>query len=85
MKNYIYKKGVLLLSVALVAMSSLTSCNEEPDGSDLFSTDELTLAQMLQQNADLSAFNAILVKCGYDKRISTYKEYTCFAPQTEGW
>lgn len=84
MKNYIYKKGVLLLSVALVAMSSLTSCNEEPDGSDLFSTDELTLAQMLQQNADLSAFNAILVKCGYDKRISTYKEYTCFAPQNDG-
>ena len=65
-------------------MSSLTSCNEEPDGSDLFSTDELTIAQMLQQNAELSAFNAILMKCGYDKRISTYQKYTCFAPQNDG-
>ncbi len=84
MKTKIYRKGCLFLSAALMAISSLTSCNEDPDGSNLFSTEELTIAQMLQQNANLSAFNAILVKCGYDKRVSTYLEYTCFAPENNG-
>lgn len=84
MNKKIYKKGCLLVSAALMSLFSMTSCNEEPDSSNLFSTSELTLAQMLQQNADLSAFNAILKKCGYDKRISTYMEYTCFAPENAG-
>lgn len=84
MNKKIYKKGCLLVSAALMSLFSLTSCNEEPDGSNLFSTSELTLAQMLQQDADLSAFYAILQKCGYDKRISTYMEYTCFAPENAG-
>ncbi|MBQ0074528.1 MAG: fasciclin domain-containing protein, partial [Prevotella sp.] len=33
---------------------------------------------------NLTAFNAILKKCQYDKKLSTYLEYTCFAPQNEG-
>lgn len=80
----ILKKGSILLSATLISLLSLTSCNEEPDGSNLFSTEDLTIAQMLQQNADLSAFYAILQKCGYDKRISTYQTYTVFAPQNAG-
>lgn len=84
MNKKIYKKGCLLISAFMMSLVSLTSCNEEPDSSNLFSTNELTLEQMLQQNPDLSAFNAILKKCGYDKRISTYMEYTCFAPKNDG-
>ncbi len=84
MYSKIYKKGIVLLTVVLAAISSLTSCNEEPDGSNLFSTDDFTIAQLLQQNAELSAFTAILNKCGYDKRIATYLEYTCFAPVNDG-
>lgn len=80
----ILKKGSILFSATLISLLSLTSCNEEPDGSNLFSTDDLTIGQMLQQNAELSAFNAILQKCGYDKRVSTYQEYTVFAPQNAG-
>lgn len=84
MNKNIFKKGAVLFAAALTAIFSFTSCNEDPDESNLFSTDDLTIEQMLQQNADLSAFNAILIKCGYDKRISTYLEYTCFAPVNSG-
>ncbi len=84
MKFNILKKGAVLCSVALASITALTSCNEEPDGSNLFSSDELTISQTLQQNPDVSAFYAILQKCGYDKRLSTYLEYTCFAPVNDG-
>ena len=62
----------------------LSSCTEEPDGSNLFSTDQKTIAEMLRGNADLSAFYRILEKGGFDKYMGTYGEYTCFAPVNDG-
>ena len=60
------------------------SCNEEPDGSNLFSSDQKTIAEMLRDRSDLSAFYRILQKGKFDKYMGTYGEYTCFAPLNDG-
>lgn len=84
MNKNIFKKGLQLLTVALVGATSLTSCYEEPEKIQPFLKDEMTIEAMITQRADLSAFNAILKKCAYDKKLATYLEYTCFAPVNEG-
>lgn len=82
--NKLLKKYGSLISGILMVATCLTACYEEPDGSQLFDADEMTLNQLIQQDADLSAFHAILQKCGYDKKISTYQKYVCFAPVNDG-
>lgn len=62
----------------------LSSCNEEPDGSNLFSSDQKTIAEMLRERSELSAFYRILQKGKFDKYMGTYGEYTCFAPVNDG-
>ena len=83
MKNFIIKTRIILV-VSLACLFGMTSCYEEPDGSQLFDAEELTLREMIVQDSRLSAFSSILQKCGYDKKISTYMKYTCFAPVNEG-
>ncbi len=80
----IIKKNKMVLVISLACILGMTSCYEEPDGSQLFSAEDMTLKELVEQNNDLSAFYAILQKCDYDKRISTYLEYTCFAPVNSG-
>ncbi len=62
----------------------MLSCTEEPDGSNLFSSDQKTIAEMLRDRSELSAFYHILEKGGFDKYMGTYGEYTCFAPVNDG-
>lgn len=83
MKNFIIKIRIILI-VSLACLFGMTSCYEEPDGSQLFNAEEMTLREMIVQDSRLSAFFSILQKCGYDKKISTYMKYTCFAPVNEG-
>jgi hypothetical protein len=83
MKNFIIKTRIILV-VSLACLFGMTSCYEEPDGSQLFDAEEMTLREMIVQDSRLSAFSSILQKCGYDKKISTYMKYTCFAPVNEG-
>ena len=83
MKNIIIKTRIVLL-VSLACLFGMTSCYEEPDGSQLFDAEEMTLREMIAKDNRLSAFLSILQKCGYDKKISTYMKYTCFAPVNEG-
>ena len=73
-----------MLAFGCVAVMCLASCNEEPDGSDLFSADQKTIAELLRDRSDLSAFYRILEKGGFDKYMGTYGEYTCFAPVNSG-
>lgn len=70
--------------VGLLGLMGLMSCNEEPDGSNLFSSDQKTIAEMLRDRSDLSAFYRILQKGKFDKYMGTYGEYTCFAPLNDG-
>ena len=62
----------------------MLSCTEEPDGSNLFSSDQKTIAEMLRDHSELSAFYRILEKGNFDKYLGTYGEYTCFAPVNDG-
>ena len=41
----------------------VSSCTEEPDGSNLFSTDDKTIAELLRDRSELTAFYRILEKC----------------------
>lgn len=72
------------LALGLVGVVCLASCTEEPDGSNLFSTDDKTIAEMLRERSELSAFYHILEKARFDKYMGTYGEYTCFAPLNDG-
>ena len=83
MNKMIYNIGKVL-ALGYVGVMCMASCSEEPDGSNLFSTDEKTIAQLIQERPELSAFYRILEKGGFDKYMGTYGEYTCFAPLNEG-
>lgn len=84
MNKNIFKKGYSLFAVAAVSALSLTSCYESPDDVQPYGSDDLTIEEIITSREDLTAFNAILKKCRYDKKLSTYLEYTCFAPQNDG-
>ena len=73
-----------VLALGLVGVMCLTSCTEEPDGSNLFSSNEKTIAELLRDRAELTAFYRILEKGSFDKYMGTYGEYTCFAPMNDG-
>ncbi len=60
------------------------ACNEEPDGSNLFSTEDKTIAELVKERPELSAFYRILEKSKFDKYLGTWGEYTCFAPLNDG-
>lgn len=83
--NKVWKTAKGLLPFYLLALLPLfASCSEEPDGSNLFSTDDKTIAELLRDNSELSAFYRILEKGGFDKYMGTYGSYTCFAPVNDG-
>jgi len=84
-KNWVRSVAVGAFAL-LFPLSSLlfSSCNEEPDGSNLFSTDDKTIAELIRDRSELSAFYRILQKGGFDKYMGTYGEYTCFAPVNDG-
>ena len=73
-----------MLAIGFMAVMGLTSCNEEPDDSNLFSADDQTISEMLRDRDNLTGFYRILQKGGFDKYLGTYGEYTCFAPINEG-
>ena len=83
MSKLLFNIGKMLV-LGYVGMMCLASCTEEPDGSNLFSTDDKTIAELLRDRAELSAFYRILEKGGFDKYMGTYGQYTCFAPLNDG-
>lgn len=78
-----------IINIALIlvmgAVFGFTSCNKEPDESNLYTKTGMTIEDFLQNNdADLSMFNAIMARTGYDRIMSAYGQYTCFAPTNAG-
>lgn len=73
-----------VLALGLVGVMGFTSCTEEPDGSNLFSAEQKTIAELVRADEDLTAFYRMLEKSKFDKYMGTYGEYTCFAPQNDG-
>jgi len=61
----------------------LISCNPEPNESDLFTATGETAADYIKRKAELTSFDYILSRVRMDRNLSTYGEYTCFAPTNE--
>ena len=79
MKNHFTK-----LWCCLIAVLSITSCSEHIDESNLYVSMEETINDYLSSRPEFSNFHYILQRTGYDKILSAYGQYTCFAPTNEG-
>ena len=68
----------------LCALSALTSCKEDIDESNLYTFTGETIEDYLSNRSEqFSDFNYILTRIGYDKILSAYGTYTCFAPDNK--
>ena len=86
MKTMNYKKffSRLLLAAAVPVMLGLASCKEDIDESNLYTFTGETIEDFLVNRSDqYSSFNYILSRVGYDKILSAYGTYTCFAPNNK--
>ena len=62
----------------------LSACKEEIDESNLYTFTGETIEDYLANRSEqFSNFNYILQRIGYDKILSGYGTYTCFAPNNE--
>ena len=69
--------------LGLVGVMGLTSCNPEPDESDLFTATGETAANYIDRKPELSSFKQILTRVGLFRNLSAYGEYTCFIPTND--
>ena len=82
-KHYILATCWMCCGAAAV-LSSLTSCKEDIDESNLYTFTGETIEDYLVNRSDrFSSFNYILSRIGYDKILAAYGTYTCFAPTNE--
>ena len=76
-------KGLLWCSI-ISTLPLATSCKEDIDESNLYTFTGETIEDYLVNRSDrFSSFNYILGRIGYDKILSAYGTYTCFAPNNE--
>ena len=69
-------------TLAFAAAMALCACNVEPDMSNRFTFTGQTVTDFLLSNDSiLSSFNYILRRSGQDRILSSYGNYTCFAPK----
>lgn len=72
------------IATLMLAIGSLTSCKEDIDESNLYTFTGETIEDYLTNRSDqYSSFNYILSRIGYDKILSGYGNYTCFAPNNQ--
>ena len=78
-------KYLLLVCCACCTVSmTITSCTEDIDESNLYVFTGQTIEKYLQDNPEeFSNFEYVLSRTGYDKILSSYGQYTCFAPHNE--
>ena len=71
-----------LLGACLIGC--IYSCKEDIDESNLYTFTGETIEDYLSNRSErFSSFNYILSRIGYDKILSAYGTYTCFAPTNE--
>ena len=79
------KKLNVVIGAVLGAAISFTSCNREPDESNLYTFTGQTIQDYLQENDSVfHLFNVILNRSGYDRMMASYGQYTCYAPINSG-
>lgn len=89
MQEYYFRKvkGMVKYVLPLYLFTLLpfvTSCNPEPDESDLYTFTGETIESFISKDSTLTSFNYILSRVGYDRMLAAYGSYTCFAPTNEG-
>lgn len=73
-----------LAVVMFFATLGFGACFEDIDDSDLYTFTGETIEDYLANRPEqFSSFNYILSRTGYDKILSSYGVYTCFAPDNE--
>ena len=85
-KNFFKASIASIVSIATIATITsigLASCNPEPDESDLFTATGETAADFIKRKAELTSFDYILSRVRLDRNLSSYGEYTCFAPTND--
>ncbi len=83
----IMNKNILkvALGMALGATVTLTSCDKEPDESNLYTFTGQTIQGYLEENDSIfHLFNVIMSRSGYDRMMASYGQYTCYAPINSG-
>ena len=78
--NNILKRLGFMLGVAVAGVTVFTSCNPEPDESDLFTATGETATDFILRKSELTSFTYILRRVGLDRNLASYGEYTCYAP-----
>ncbi|ANW95407.1 hypothetical protein AXE80_03540 [Wenyingzhuangia fucanilytica] len=63
---------------------TMTSCEDELDGTTYFTTDEMTIMQTLEANPEkFSMYVEMIKKADLFNALKSYGNYTCFAPNNE--
>jgi len=75
----------IVISMIVASLVAVTSCNKEPDESNLYTFTGQTIQDYLEaHDEEYHNFNVILKRSGYDRMLDTYGQYTCYAPTNEG-
>ena len=84
--KYINRPLTALLSIMLLLGGAVvfTSCNKEPDESDLYTFTGQTIQEFVEEDGNLSLFRQILERANLWAEMRTYGQYTCYAPSNEG-
>lgn len=69
--------------VLLAMLPLLTACTDEPDSSNFYTFKGQMMSEYLKTHENFSQFSALVERTGMMKLLSTYGEYTCFAPTNE--
>ncbi|MCR4601915.1 MAG: fasciclin domain-containing protein [Prevotella sp.] len=76
--------NIMICCGIVATLPAVTSCKEDIDESNLYTFTGETIEDYLVNRSDrFSSFNYILGRIGYDKILSAYGTYTCFAPTNE--
>lgn len=77
-------KWLVCAALFTIPCSLFTSCTEDIDESNLYTFTGETIEDYLVNRSDrFSSFNYILSRIGYDRILSAYGTYTCFAPDND--
>ena len=77
-------KRISIFLFSFISMLAFQACKEEIDESNRFTLTGETIEDYLSNRSErFSSFNYILTRISYDKILSAYGEYTCFAPNND--
>lgn len=76
-------KALALLPLALLSLTLLTGCSDDPDSDNYYIFKGEMMSQYLNNHAEFSEFRDIVQRAGMMDLLSAYGHYTCFAPTND--